>query len=431
MADYWMYRWLDHYGVRNAAEVPVLLRSRSAIDELRVEAALDAEKVHLDAPPDSIVAGTGFDYSQSLDCASTTCRRLQAEEQFARAWHYFEHVVLADTIGDVVRHHAKLDRDRQFLSQVELHAAALLYLREIGAEEMVAFRQKPRVTLAEPGDEIEGESATSGAQKTLHLSFDYHQLAHEFAEHTKIEVRPKSKRIKVTVRHPATSVLIYGYFDPSAVAGLSPGQKKLKLSAFALRAHIEHIAADIAMTREFHAPLVIGQPLHSRLMAEITKREHEQPSVADVAMKLDLPIVTGIPLLEFLKLRKDNSDAFIRFSQRLRLAIHEHVKAAEAADSEKIAREIKRDLIEPELAAIKQRLALSTKVLSRKAAYSIALGGLATTCGLVAGVPGLVAGGALTSIASVLAATGKEMEERRDVELSDMYFVWKASHVHR
>jgi hypothetical protein len=56
------------------------------------------------------------------------------------------------------------------------------------------------------------------------------------------------------------------------------------------------------------------------------------------------------------------------------------------------------------------------------------LGSLVTVCGLLAGVPApvAVAGGVGTLTTVTAAAALEDIDERRDVSLSDMYFRWKA-----
>jgi hypothetical protein len=56
---------------------------------------------------------------------------------------------------------------------------------------------------------------------------------------------------------------------------------------------------------------------------------------------------------------------------------------------------------------------------------------MATTCGLLLANPLAITAG-VGAIASGLTAGYKHIEDRRDVALSDMYFLWRAQkHFHR
>lgn len=93
-----------------------------------------------------------------------------------------------------------------------------------------------------------------------------------------------------------------------------------------------------------------------------------------------------------------------------------------------IAREIAEDFLEPALCSIRDRLKASENLLNKKSAVGLALGSLATVCGLLAGAGPTVSSsaGVSTAIAVTSAAAMKHLEEKRDIELDDAYFLWKA-----
>jgi hypothetical protein len=62
----------------------------------------------------------------------------------------------------------------------------------------------------------------------------------------------------------------------------------------------------------------------------------------------------------------------------------------------------------------------------KKASASIGMGALMTTCGLLTANPLLITTG-VGAVATTLPAAHKFIEDRRDVSLSDMYFLWRAS----
>ncbi len=89
----------------------------------------------------SIVAGRMIDLS-GLACYHPDCLRKDVDRLFSRVWHHFDKIVVVGLTPEYVnRLLENLDdnaRDR-FLGFVD----NFLYIRRIGAEGMLAFRQKP------------------------------------------------------------------------------------------------------------------------------------------------------------------------------------------------------------------------------------------------------------------------------------------------
>lgn len=89
---------------------------------------------------------------------------------------------------------------------------------------------------------------------------------------------------------------------------------------------------------------------------------------------------------------------------------------------------IVQDVVRPELAKLEQRLKAAKRTLARKTAVSLALSVLAAKCGLLLGL-GPVGGGTagISAIAAGLGGAGaKYFDDKQVIELSDMYFLWKA-----
>jgi hypothetical protein len=83
-------------------------------------------------------------------------------------------------------------------------------------------------------------------------------------------------------------------------------------------------------------------------------------------------------------------------------------------------------VIDAALNEIKRRLDAARETLVKKAGVSIGVGALATTCGLLTANPLMITAGVGPAIWSSVGAVHKYIEERRDVSMSDMYFLWKA-----
>jgi hypothetical protein len=142
-----------------------------------------------------------------------------------------------------------------------------------------------------------------------------------------------------------------------------------------------------------------------------------------------MPILRGIDPAIVIRLRSDEQAAFERFRRALRSALGERLRSAADSRAEALAEEIHSDLIVPAIYDIKGRLESARSALAKKASVNLSLGAIATACGLFANEPILVAAG-LAAAAGVLTAEHKYVDEAREVELADMYFLWRVEDRH-
>jgi hypothetical protein len=198
-----------------------------------------------------------------------------------------------------------------------------------------------------------------------------------------------------------------------------------------LRKYLSELSADALAARRNQTALGSTIPFYKHLLAT-----HPTPQAEDIAFELALPIASDISVESLIKLRKNEVECFERFQAALRRAIGERLKTASSPTASVLAREIKRDVIDPELRRIRDRLAASRTLAVRSTAAGLTLGAVAATVGLLTPLQtnpigaGLTVGGAITmGAASLKKALDDHLTVRRDVALSDMYFLWKA-HVH-
>jgi outer membrane lipoprotein SlyB len=97
---------------------------------------------------------------------------------------------------------------------------------------------------------------------------------------------------------------------------------------------------------------------------------------------------------------------------------------------QRINAQIQSDLVEPEIEKIRGVLKRAQKLAALKSVAGVALGGLVTTCGLLAGLPPPASAAAgLTTAAGVSgAAISARMDKLHEIAQNDMYFIWKALH---
>lgn len=128
-----------------------------------------------------------------------------------------------------------------------------------------------------------------------------------------------------------------------------------------------------------------------------------------------------------MKIRREHKLSFDIFRQSLRTAIKERLQNASNEDVHSLAADVRGDVIDPALNEIERRLSAAAQVFGKKAAVSVTLGSLATTCGLLyfPGDPISAVLGVAAAVGGVLNAAYKHIEDTRDVSLADMYFLWE------
>jgi hypothetical protein len=409
--QYWLLRWLDEYGARTQTDV-----SRALKDDRAVQRVVDLARTYdatATASPNSLLAGRGLDLSRHLSCLTPSCRLKRVDEIFARAWHYFDQILFCDDLGDAIRCD-KLNAE-ELRSYISDDALVLLHIRDIGAERLVGFRSKPAEYLP-----------TRFRVPVLESTFD--ELVAEFAKEARIDVVGHSNEDEtawIDARHPEIPV-IERVAMHAPFFELTPEEDfRSGAATFLVQWHSAMLAADVAAAQTYGVPLATGVDYHARLI----ERMQRGVTTADAALELKLPVLEGAPIRDLLRIRSEEAAYFERFRIALRRAITARIADAHGASS--VASEVIADEVAPALEAITARLKASKRALMRKASYSLSIGALLTACGAITGLVPLIAGGALAGTGGALAAQAKFTDERRELELSDMYFLWRAiAHVH-
>jgi hypothetical protein len=138
---YWVFDWLDRHRISTVEAVRLLLSNSVAFDELKRAAATAVSQFGKTVPQgESVLVGRGIDLSGQLDCFDPSWRKQQAQRLFNKVWHYFDKVVIEDSIAHELALH---EGDKQIPNWLVAHLEVLIYLREIGAEPLLEFRLKP------------------------------------------------------------------------------------------------------------------------------------------------------------------------------------------------------------------------------------------------------------------------------------------------
>lgn len=412
---YWLYSWIDEHRVRDSDDAARALASISGARSLQ-DLAIQAEPrlrapIH---PSYSLLAGSAIDLSGRLDCFHPSCLKKKVDELIIRLWHYFDTVVVHDRLAHQVANHwaAFLDESsKRFLSTIEM----LLYLRELGAESLVAFRAKSL-----PCEEHWAQHAQDAGLRD----------AVEFA-------RPLVNRLAregtITSNESSPGVYAFNHPDLEHTAWVTPRFKdsplhtddelRLAIARAVVVRYIACLTSDVSAAKLHGLPLGATVPLHRQMLVAGPPPDHRA-----VAFDLGLPFLHRVPVADLIQIRRVNQDAFENFRDSLRTAVSELAKQRPHDDAPELAMAIRQDVIEPDLRRISHRLRNAESVFAKKGRISISVGILLTTVGLIAGTPPATAATAgIGATATITAsAAGKLIDERADVSMSDMYLIWEA-----
>ena len=151
---------------------------------------------------------------------------------------------------------------------------------------------------------------------------------------------------------------------------------------------------------------------------------------ATTAMELYLPVLEGLPVRDIIRLRKDEYEHFMKFQLALRAAIKAQLREI-GNDPERAAAEVQREIIDPAISDIHLRLS-AEKVLWQRSKLKHRRCSAVTVIGAIEAIP-LIIGTGLAAAATTVAAFHTYFDRKKDIELSDMYFLWlleKGSYSH-
>jgi hypothetical protein len=422
--DYWLARWLDEHGIRNKQSARRFLKDPRHIEDLRDTASAipwDVEPL-ADRDKSTIVAGRTIDLSGELGCFSPKCMQGDVDTLFSRAWHYFDTIVVVGLAPQYAQYLLKDFSDHsleRFLAFVE----TFFYIRKIGAEDILVYRQKPPACVCHLQRRAEEYAATGVIEQRA-------SWIESFAAEAKVsDLEQDGDHWHYAVTHPDMKHTSFGSICAHGRKGGKPGKAAIFGDIFDVYAG--KLVSDIGTARTIQSPLGAASSIHAHLLS---RAPMGAPSVQDALFELDLPVLYGVPAKDLIKIRQDKWQYFDAFRIALRSAANEFIaNAPDGAQAADIARQIEDDLIEPELVKIRRELRVSADILTRKSAVSMPVGALATTIGLLDKVPLVAAGSgaivAAASMASFLIDYKKYVDDKRGVLERDMYFLWHAQRV--
>lgn len=416
--NYWLFGWLEYRRIETVQDLRRVLGDESCLAELR-----EVAEAWWEAAPESpfpginLVAGTGLRLDDLMTCPNFPCRRQQVDVLFRHAWHYFDSILIPDGVGGLLINQSETwDRDF-FLDTIFNWIALVMYIRDLGATELVRYYPKPWELSANLQEFFPGKDS-----KVLNRAV--RELEMTLAEQD-----------NYTFERIDSSTVHVDFSDP--ILGVSTGidlplpkqktlsEKRLRTAAARSIAqeHLVNLADDIHSRIHLNGTLGSIVWSHERVLSKIAVS-----SARDIAMRFVLPSLWEIPVKELIAVRMAEAESFEAFRAALTKAAQEIVAKDSSSMTQNTTDTIITEIVQPELTKLQQRLRAAERTLARKTVVSIALAGLATTCGLLLGVGPAVAG--IAGIGAMVSSAGnaatKYIEEKQTIELSDMYFLWKA-----
>jgi hypothetical protein len=427
MDGYWFAEWLQRNRVRHEASLRKVFARRQGLASL-LEAA-PPPIVHVSTEPPQLVeltGGKGIDLTGKLGCRHIDCIEKELDELFHHAWHYFDRILLPDqALYRVVDFNQHKDTDA-LVAGLSSFIKVLQLLEKVGGDKLVVFEART------PGctEHFHQHAQDAGIDQALANTNDFLK---ELITTGKMSwnLREEKGHMHLGYRLVHQAFVHYEWGSLCSLQAPLPEEREAIRRAVAesvLRKYTAELCADALSARRRRTPLGATIPCYRRLLAT-----HPSVQVEDVAFELHLPIAKEIPVSSLIKLRKDEADAFERFQVALRTAVKDRLATASSSNAKDLAREIKRDVIDPELRKIREKLKASRSLTVKSAGTGMALGVAAATVGLLTPLhanpigTGLVVGGAITLGASSLKkAVDDYLAVKREVSLSDMYFLWQA-----
>lgn len=427
--DYWLIKWLDENEIKNERDLERSLSGNNCWRNLASTAAGIEHTVPEPLTDGSvpIVAGSSIDLSGELSCAHFDCMRSDVDNLFNRMWHYFDVVVVRGAVPSrfevVDDTSANSDIARRTLHG---HLRNALYLRNSGAADMMVFRdrkydlcEKHYRELAEVAgvlsvmDKGERKRIIGRLEASGRLQVDFEggswsvRFTHpDLPEPYRVQIVPISGSVKKPTKNEIAANIYYKY--SSALVG------------------------DAFLARNMHAALAQeatprwAEPPKSRKGKGKGKAADPDELEALIALNLNLPTLSNLTAQEIFRLRQEQQPYFDKFRQALRVAIRSQIEQAGSASPQAIAQRVSSETVIPALADIETRLRANRRSFSSSLTVDGLLTTVAATVGLLGTVP-LSIGGAVAAAGGVAGLTywNSYCKDRSEVELSDMYFLWK------
>jgi hypothetical protein len=416
-AGHWLYEWMDEEDIRTPGDYMKAIRKTGSLDRLR-----ELSSRTYSAPTDrtlyngsSVVAGQQLDLPGFLSCTHFDCLVPMVNSLFGRLRHYFDSIVIDEvTLDDI------LSSDRGAVEELLHRVKLLLYLRNIGADKYVQFTHKISGMCSDHFREY-AKKHKLGIDAIFDEELE-RAVAQKLTSEGEFIVSPHEEGWHYDIRHPDIGIItrVFSHSDMSR----RPGNEEIARDAFG--GYCCGLIRDVSASRALSLPLV--QAAENDWSPQGPQRNKLDDRA--VALNLRLPVLRNAPIKEILKFRDDNYASFEVFRAALRQAVREQIKqqneSGDPMSAEQIANAVIAEYLRPELAKIEVQLGGVKKTLQRKLNDNVAVAGATVGVGLIEHIPivfTIVGAAVAASVADII---NKRSDDKREIENSDLYFLWKA-----
>jgi hypothetical protein len=408
---------MDEFDVLQSGDIPKRLADKEAVRRLlqliEEEAGRhDSEEFRATPQLDAVLASRRIDLSGYVECHHYDCVRSRIESTYPRLWHYFDQLVIEGIPLESAEGLRRRGLVAELVGRLEQEIRVLIYLREVGAVPFIIFAEKPAFCR----DHFNSEAESAHVYSALNES-DKKKGIKAILGNSNITIEPKGGNSwQVSVDGPL-------YAEPWQSFGITGQDKPSKrdIAELIFQKFSIPLVTDLAAARKFKLPL--AETINTTWLM----KGRPQPNVSrtEVILELDLPVLDGLNLKDFLKLREDESESFEQYRTALREAIDRQLSAWQDESPAQIAKSVTAEFIRPGLANIEHRMRTSRRAMIKKSALNIAVGSSSVMIGSLDSLP-LITSAGVAAIAASIAYVNKNIDDRSDISLSSCYFLWKA-----
>ena len=419
---HWMLDWMDEFEVTSGKEVANRIELPGALQRLYDLANTNEKNTvrsSVELTENAVVGGGGFDMGVRGNlCAHPLCRIESMNTEVVQALHYFDSMVVEGPSSDLYR--SFFEDTSQSPSDIDLllqrlswDIETLAYVRTSGLADYFQFVKKPHA-FCQNHFTVHAQELGIGHLSTRE---EVKEMARRVAREGSISIRPAGDQQWVyVIKHPMMDnvnlVVLRGKSAPPRYMAVEK----------VLREELTVMVSDFATAKVLEKPLATA--VRPAIFA--ANNNNARASVDDVAACLKLPFLAGLKASEFVRLRTEHWDDFLKFRAALTAAIKETLDAKGSASAERIATRLRRDFIEPAMADISRKVRLNNRSTIFKSIAGTTVGSTVAAFGALTSMPMLITAG-IAAAATPLVQTYKYFDDKREIELSDMYFLWRSA----
>jgi hypothetical protein len=217
-------------------------------------------------------------------------------------------------------HWDQLEEER-LIEELEHAIRVLLYIRNIGAEHLLVFCEKIDSFCSEHWEYEIRESGMATIRPFLR------DLAAQLAKEGNSSITgydPRKKRARYRFKHP-NMVSVHTGSVSWKKGPLNSPRLRDAVARSVVDRYMRFLVVDIATARSIDSPLAATVQLHGEMLRALGPK----PTIADVAYRLELSVLSGVHPEILIKVRQDEKEYFEAFRTNLRLAIKQRLASAE------------------------------------------------------------------------------------------------------